>query len=288
VTALSIMRLIEPPGRIEPGSRVLLDGVDLISLGEVPLRAIRGGQISMIFQEPMTSLNPVVKIGDQIRETITTHEAVSREAATARALEMLRLVNIPDAERRLKSYPHELSGGMRQRVMMAMAMSCGPRLLIADEPTTALDVTIQAQVLELMRDLRERTKMSVLIITHDLGVIAELADEVAVMYAGEIVEYGPVRAVLKSPQHPYTEALLQSIPKLGMTQAEPLKVIPGVVPSPLRWPRGCRFARRCDYVFSRCTEHPPLFDAGVARSACWLCEKGPRDVELATPEVGAR
>src|ERR1019366_7313337 len=198
------------------------------------------------------------KIGNQIEEAVRTHEQVSRREARERALEMLQLVGIPDAERRLKSYPHEMSGGMRQRVMIAIAMSCGPRLLIADEPTTALDVTIQAQVLQLMRDLRARTQMSILIITHDLGVIAELADDVAVMYGGEIVEYGPVVEVLKSAQHPYTEALLQSIPKLGMTQAEPLKVIPGVVPSPLRWPRGCRFAPRCDYAFDRCSEHPPL------------------------------
>jgi oligopeptide/dipeptide ABC transporter ATP-binding protein len=288
VTALSIMRLIDPPGQIEPGSRVLLDGIDLATVGDVQLQAIRGGRVAMIFQEPMTSLNPLFRIGNQIEEAVRTHEQVSTRQARARALEMLQLVGIPDAERRLKSYPHELSGGMRQRVMIAMAMSCGPRLLIADEPTTALDVTIQAQVLQLMRDLRARTQMSILIITHDLGVIAELAHDVAVMYGGEIVEYGPVVEVLKSPQHPYTEALLQSIPKLGMTQAKPLKVIPGVVPNPLRWPRGCRFAPRCDYPFDRCSEHPPLFDVQGRKSACWLCEAGPRTERVPAPEGNAR
>jgi peptide/nickel transport system ATP-binding protein/oligopeptide transport system ATP-binding protein len=189
---------------------------------------------------------------------------------------MLELVCIPEAGRRLKDYPHQLSGGMRQRVMIGIALACDPKLLIADEPTTALDVTIQAQILELMTDLRERLGMSILLITHDLGVVAEMCDEVVVMYAGRVVERGPVAEVFTSPQHPYTEALLQSIPMLGMTQAEPLRVIRGAVPSPLDWPPGCRFAPRCDYAFERCDEQPPLFPIDGRQSACWLCEHGRR------------
>jgi peptide/nickel transport system ATP-binding protein/oligopeptide transport system ATP-binding protein len=190
---------------------------------------------------------------------------------------MLERVGITDARRRLASYPHEYSGGMRQRVMIAIALACNPKLLIADEPTTALDVTIQAQILELLSGLRERLGMAILLITHDLGVVAEMCDDVVVMYAGRVVESGPVEEVFTSPQHPYTEALLQSIPLLGMTQAEPLRVIRGTVPSPLDWPRGCRFEPRCDYAFARCVEeHPPLFDVGRQQSACWLCEHGRR------------
>jgi len=202
-----------------------------------------------------------------------------------RAVEMMRLVGIPSAERRVHDYPHQMSGGMRQRVMIAMALSCNPKLLIADEPTTALDVTVQAQILELMKDLRERLGMSILLITHDLGVIAEMVDEVAVMYAGRIVEHGPVAEVFASPQHPYTEALLRSIPRLGMTYANPLDAIRGVVPNPLEWPDGCRFAPRCDYVFDRCvTDDPPIHDVGPQRAACWLCESGPRATRV---EAGA-
>jgi oligopeptide/dipeptide ABC transporter ATP-binding protein len=277
VTSLSIMRLIDPPGRIEPGSRVVFDGHDLTTADEDELRQVRGNEISMIFQEPMTSLNPVYSVGNQIAEAVRLHQGVGQSTAWARAREMLELVGIPSPERRLHDYPHQMSGGMRQRVMIAMALSCSPKLLIADEPTTALDVTIQAQILELMRELRDRFGMAILLITHDLGVVAEMADEVAVMYAGRVVERGPVASIFQSPQHPYTEALLQSIPILGMTQAEPLRVIRGLVPSPMSWPPGCRFASRCDHAFDRCwRESPPLFQVEPQESACWLCEHGPR------------
>jgi oligopeptide/dipeptide ABC transporter ATP-binding protein len=278
VTALSIMRLLDPPGQIEPGSRILFGDRDLVTADEDELRQIRGNEISMIFQEPMTSLNPVYTIGDQITEAVRLHQGVRHHEAVARAVEMLRLVGIPSAERRLKDYPHQMSGGMRQRVMIAMALACNPKLLIADEPTTALDVTIQAQILELMRELQGRLGMAILLITHDLGVVADMADEVVVMYGGKVVERGSVETLFRSPQHPYTEGLLHSIPVLGMTQAEPLRVIRGMVPSALSWPPGCRFATRCDYAFERCHhEIPPLFTTQPGHeSACWLCEQGPR------------
>jgi oligopeptide/dipeptide ABC transporter ATP-binding protein len=224
----------------------------------------------------MTSLNPVFTVGEQIAESVRLHQGVDRKEADERALEMMRLVGIPSAAKRVRDYPHQMSGGMRQRVMIAMALSCNPKLLIADEPTTALDVTVQAQILELMKDLREKLGMAILLITHDLGVVAEMVDQVAVMYGGKIVERGPVREIFASPQHPYTEALLMSIPLLGMRYTTPLKAIRGIVPSPLDWPPGCRFAPRCDYVFERCRELPPLFEAGSQESACWLCENGPR------------
>ena len=279
VTALSIMRLIDAPGRIEPGSQILFEDRDLLSLNESQLEDVRGKEISMIFQEPMTSLNPVFSIGDQITEAVRVHQKINARKATERAIEMLALVGIASPARRVHDYPHQLSGGMRQRVMIAMALACSPKLLIADEPTTALDVTIQAQILELMRDLRDRFAMSILLITHDLGVVAEMADDVAVMYAGRVVEQGPVGAIFKSPQHPYTEALLHSIPLLGMSQQQPLKVIRGMVPSAMNWPSGCRFAPRCDYVFERCrTDDPPLLTSGEQSAACWLCEGGPRAV----------
>jgi oligopeptide/dipeptide ABC transporter ATP-binding protein len=222
-------------------------------------------------------------VGDQIAEAVQLHQQVGRREAMERAVEMLRLVGIPSAESRIDDYPHQMSGGMRQRVMIGMALSCNPKLLIADEPTTALDVTVQAQILELMKELRDRLGMSILLITHDLGVIAEMVDEVAVMYAGRIVERGPVDDVFASPQHPYTEALLRSIPRLGMTHRTPLNAIRGVVPNPLDWPPGCRFAPRCDYAFERCEDDPPVFDVGGQRSACWLCESGRRSPVL--PEV---
>src|SRR2546429_3452029 len=284
VPSLSIMRLVDPPGRIEPGSRILFEGRDLAVADEDELREVRGNEISMIFQEPMTSLNPVYTVGDQIAEAVRLHQGLGQRAALERAVEMLKLVGIPSPERRIKDYPHQMSGGMRQRVMIAMALCCDPKLLIADEPTTALDVTIQAQILELMKELRDRLGMAIMLITHDLGVVAEMADEVAVMYAGRVVEQGPVQAIFNSPQHPYTEALLQSIPMLGMTQAEPLRVIRGMVPSPMSWPVGCRFATRCDYAFDRClADDPPLLDlGGPQQAACWLCERGPR------PAAGAR
>ncbi len=285
VTALSIMRLVDPPGRIEPGSRILFQGRDLATADEDELREVRGNEISMIFQEPMTSLNPVYPIGDQVAEAVRLHLRLGRREAMDRAIEMLELVGIPSPARRIHDYPHQLSGGMRQRVMIAMALACNPRLLIADEPTTALDVTIQAQILELMKDLRDRLGMAIVLITHDLGVVAEMADEVVVMYAGRVVERGPVEAVFDRPQHPDTEAQRRSIPVLGMTQTEPLHVIRGTVPSPLRWPAGCRFADRCDHAFDRCrAEEPPLFPAvagsvgGEHVAACWLCQHGPRQL----------
>jgi oligopeptide/dipeptide ABC transporter ATP-binding protein len=277
VTALSVMRLVDEPGHIADESRIVFDGRDLTGLDEKEMEHVRGDEISMIFQEPMTSLNPVYTVGDQIAEAVRSHESVGSKEASTRAVDMLELVGIPEAARRANDYPHQLSGGMRQRVMIGIALACNPKLLIADEPTTALDVTIQAQILELMTDLRERLGMSMMLITHDLGVVAEMCDDVVVMYAGRVVERGPVDVVFGSPQHPYTEALLQSIPLLGMTQAEKLRVIRGTVPSPLDWPQGCRFEPRCDYAFAKCAEeHPPLFPVDRQESACWLCEHGRR------------
>jgi oligopeptide/dipeptide ABC transporter ATP-binding protein len=264
VTSLSILRLIpSPPGAIEAGSVKFL-GRDLLTLPEREMRAVRGNAISMIFQEPMTSLNPVYSVGAQIVEAIRIHQKRSRSEAWARAVEMLRLVGIPSPEERAKSYPHELSGGMRQRVMIAMALACEPKLLIADEPTTALDVTIQAQVLDLLRKLQKLLGMSVILITHDLGVVAEFADELAVMYAGRVVETGPVDAVFRAPKHPYTKGLLRSIPPLGTsadraTRPRRLPTIEGIVPDLRALPTGCRFQDRCPLVFERCrTEEPAL------------------------------
>jgi oligopeptide/dipeptide ABC transporter ATP-binding protein len=272
LTALSVLRLVEPPGRIEPGSRIELAGRDVLGLDRAGLRRLRGNDVAMIFQEPMSSLNPVFTVGNQITEAIRLHRDVSAAEARDRAIEMLRLAGIPAPDKRMRDYPHELSGGMRQRAMIAMALSCEPKLLIADEPTTALDVTIQAQILELLADLCDRLDMAVLLITHDFGVVAEMGDDVAIMYAGRIVEQGSVDDVLDSPQHPYTEALLRSIPRIGMTQDERLHVIRGNVASPARRPAGCAFAPRCDYAFDRCSEDPPLFAVANQRSACWLRE----------------
>jgi oligopeptide/dipeptide ABC transporter ATP-binding protein len=284
VTALSLIRLVDEPGVIEAGSRILFQGRDLTQMSEHQLRDIRGNEISMIFQEPMSSLDPVFRVGDQIDEAIRVHQKVSMRDALDRAVEMLKLVGIPSPQQRIRDYPHQMSGGMRQRVMIAMALSCNPKLLIADEPTTAVDVTIQAQILELLKVLRDRLHMAILLITHDLGVVAEMADEVAVMYAGRVVERGPVKAVFESPQHPYTEALMRSIPILGMTQADPLHVIRGMVPSALSWPKGCRFEPRCEFAFDRCRdEDPPTFKVGEQESACWLCEHGERPVEPLRP-----
>ena len=280
VTALSIMRLIDLPGRVEQSSNIVFEGRELATLDEDEMAKIRGNEISMIFQEPMTSLNPVFTVGDQIAEAVRLHQHVGKREAQERAIEMMRLVGIPSAEKRIHDYPHQMSGGMRQRVMIGMALSCNPKLLIADEPTTALDVTVQAQILELMKDLREQFGMAILLITHDLGVVAEMVDEVAVMYAGKIVERGPVKEIFASPQHPYTEALLRSMPLLGMRYTTPLQAIRGMVPSPLDWPTGCRFSPRCDYAFERCTEEsPPLLEVDEQESACWLCENGRREVQ---------
>ena len=278
VTALSIIGLISsPPGRIVKGS-ILFEGQDLLGLSPAEMRKIRGNRISMIFQEPMTSLNPVYTVGDQIAEAFVTHHGMGRKEALERATEMLKVVGIPLPERRAREYPHELSGGMRQRVMIAMAMACKPRLLIADEPTTALDVTIQAQILDLMLELQEEQGMAILMITHDLGVIAEVSDRVVVMYAGEVVEALSIDMLFESSLHPYTTGLMASVPRLGMKFSVgkvPLKEIPGLVPDLIRLPPGCLFAPRCERVKERCRkERPPLFDLGEGhRVRCWLAEK---------------
>jgi len=275
VTALSIMRLVAHPGRIVRG-RVLYGGRDLASISRRDMRRIRGSEIAMIFQEPMSSLNPVFTIGRQIAEAVELHLGVGGREARKHAVDMLERVGIPAANRRVDEYPHQLSGGMRQRVMIAMALSCRPRLLIADEPTTALDVTVQAQILDLLNELRVEYRMSILLITHDLGVVADVCSRAVVMYAGQVVEQGATAALFSSPQHPYAEGLLKSIPQLGMRNEQALGLIEGRVPSPLNWPDGCRFEARCDYRFEKCVEEPPLFEVPPQHSKCWLCESGRR------------
>jgi oligopeptide/dipeptide ABC transporter ATP-binding protein len=258
VTSLSIMRLISsPPGQIV-GGEIYYRGRDLLKLNKEEMRKIRGNEISMIFQEPMTSLNPVFTIGNQIGEAIQLHQGLGKRETRAKTIEMLRLVKIADPESRVDSYPHQLSGGMRQRVMIAMALSCNPNLLVADEPTTALDVTIQAQILELIKELQQRMGMALLLITHDLGVVAERADEVAIMYAGKIVERGSAEAIFARPLHPYTVGLLNSLPGTGGKKKKRLDAIPGVVPSPLDLPSGCRFRDRCPKATGICAEAEPL------------------------------
>jgi len=258
VTALSIMQLVpNPPGKTV-GGEILFKGQDLLKMTDAEMQRIRGNEISMIFQEPMTALNPVYTVGNQIMETVRLHEKADKETARARAIEMLELVGIPSPDQRVDEYPHQLSGGMRQRVMIAMAMACSPSLLIADEPTTALDVTIQAQILDLIRGLQEREKMGVLLITHDLGVVAETAHHVAVMYAGKVVEYAPVEELFGRPRHPYTIGLFHSLPDLAKA-GERLSTIPGIVPSAFHFPSGCRFRTRCPIATSKCAEsEPPL------------------------------
>jgi len=271
VTALSIMRLISwPPGRIVSGS-IYFNNFDLLKLHMREMRKIRGNQISMIFQEPMTSLNPVFKIGDQISEAIRIHLGLSRKDAWDRAVEMLSLVRIPAAEKRIHDYPHQMSGGMRQRAMIAMALSCNPGLMIADEPTTALDVTIQAQILGLMQNLREKIGTSIILITHDQAVIAENAEQVIVMYAGRVVEFADVNSLFENPCHPYTIGLMKSIPRPDDDRPR-LDAIPGVVPNPYSPPQGCRFNNRCLHVHERCiNEEPPLLKVAAGhRSRCWL------------------
>jgi len=270
VTALSIMGLVPtPPGRIVAGE-VRFEGEDLLRLPPARLRELRGARLSMIFQEPMTSLNPAFSVGDQVAEALLRHEKTSRKEAKDNAIEMLRRVRIPSPERRARDYPHRLSGGMRQRVMIAMALACNPQLLIADEPTTALDVTIQAQILELMRALRSELGTSIILITHDLGVIAELADEVIVMYAGKVVERCPVSALFTEPHHPYTIGLLGSIPRLDLAQQR-LSAIEGTVPDASAMPAGCRFHARCPFAVEKCfTESPPLTEMKANHlAACW-------------------
>jgi oligopeptide transport system ATP-binding protein len=271
VTALSIMRLLSYPGRIV-GGNIVFNGKDLTGLTERDMETIRGNEGGMIFQDPMTSLNPVLTIRQQLMEGILLHQKLSRKMALARALELLRMVGIPAPETRINQYPHQFSGGMRQRVMIAMALSCQPRLLIADEPTTALDVTIQAQILQLMKELKQKLNTSIILITHDLGVVAGLCQKVIVMYAGKIVETGPLREIFYNPQHPYTWGLLKSVPRLDDEPKTKLTPIRGQPPDLLAPPAGCRFAPRCDYAMRICeTELPPYFEiAGEHRVACWL------------------
>ena len=254
VTAMSISRLVSPPGRIV-GGEILLNGRNLVPLPDQEMRQVRGSQISMIFQEPMTALNPVLEVGFQIAEAVLAHESVSKREAWSRAVESMRAVSIPDPEKRARDYPHHLSGGMRQRIMIAMALVCNPELVIADEPTTALDVTIQAQILELLDSLRQKYNLSLILISHDLGVIAEVAETVAVMYAGKIVEMGPAMGVFHNPRHPYTQGLLQSVPRLGSSvqKKDRLDVIEGMVPNLLHLPDGCSFAPRCHKKTVECT-----------------------------------
>lgn len=273
-SVLSIMGLIpKPPGKIVDG-QILFEGKDLVRATEAEMRAIRGNDISMIFQEPMTSLNPVFTIGNQIMEAIMLHQKLNKHDAKAKAIEMLELVGIPAPDKRVDEYPHQLSGGMRQRVMIAMALSCNPKLLIADEPTTALDVTIQAQILDLMKKLQNDIGMAIALITHDLGVIAEVVERVVVMYAGKIVEEAPVGELFVRPLHPYTLGLLGSIPAIDK-KTERLKVIPGIVPNPMNLPPGCRFNPRCEYVMDICREQEPeIRKIGPDHSVrCWLREK---------------
>jgi peptide/nickel transport system ATP-binding protein/oligopeptide transport system ATP-binding protein len=274
VTALSIMRLIASPGKVIAG-QVLFQGQDLLQLPESEMYSIRGSRISMIFQEPMTSLNPVFTVGDQISEALIIHQMMTKEAAAARTVQLLKQVRISEPEKRVKAFPHELSGGMRQRIMIAMALACAPSLLIADEATTALDVTIQAQILELMKELKDSLGLAIALITHDLGVVAEMAQRVAVMYVGKIVESADVVTLFKSPKHPYTRALLSSIPTLQTSAEQRLHVIKGSVPNLYRpLPPGCRFAPRCSEVFDRCRQaEPPLISVEYGQTVrCWLYE----------------
>ncbi|MEM7021892.1 MAG: ABC transporter ATP-binding protein [Pseudomonadota bacterium] len=280
VAALSILRLIaEPPGEIAAGA-IRFQGRDLLALSEPQMQDVRGNDISMIFQEPMTSLNPVLTVGEQISETIVLHQGLNKRDAVDKAAEMLRLVHIPEPERRVREYPHQLSGGMRQRVMIAMALSCNPKVLIADEPTTALDVTIQAQILDLMRELKEKLGTAIVLITHDMGVIAENAQRVVVMYAGRKVEEAPVKELFSHPCHPYTKGLLGSIPRLDVASRAGagevrLAEIKGMVPSLVKLPRGCLFAPRCSYATDECrAERPPLEEKRPSHlAACWHSDR---------------
>jgi len=291
VTALSILRLIQQPGRIEAGSRIEFEGKDLVTLDDAGMRDIRGNRISMIFQEPMSALNPVFTVGDQVAEVARVHGHGSRKEAWNRAVEMLALTGIASPEERAKQYPHQLSGGMRQRVLIAMALMMKPALVIADEPTTALDVTIQAQILDLLRDLQMKMGTSILMITHDLGVIAEMASRVLVMYGGEIVEEASVGVLFESAHHPYTEGLMNAMPQITDSR-ERLNVIPGTVPPPTAWPSGCRFRDRCSYAWEKCEkEHPPLYQIGDRHtSRCHLAVEPERRAHPHVPlveQVGA-
>ncbi|MBI5595022.1 MAG: ABC transporter ATP-binding protein [Elusimicrobia bacterium] len=274
VTSLSLMRLVpSPPGRILPSSRIVLGGRDVMKLSEREMQAVRGSEVAMVFQDPMTALNPVYTVGNQLAEVLLRHEGLSREKARARAVELLEHVGIPAPAKRADSYPHQLSGGMRQRAMIAMALSCSPRILIADEPTTALDVTIQAQILELIKKLQRETGMAVIMITHDLGVVAETCDRVNVMYCGRIVEEAPIRDLFAAPKHPYTRGLIDSIPDLEASRGgvrKPLFAIPGMVPDIHHLPAGCRFAERCFKAADACRSSDPVLSdlAPGRRAAC--------------------
>ena len=281
VTSMSILRLIpSPPGRIENGE-ILFDGKDLLKLNEDEMRAIRGNRIAMVFQDSMSSLNPSITIGKQIAEPITLHRNASWKEAYDKARDLLSMVQIPDAQDRLSVYPHQFSGGMRQRSMIAMALACQPKLIIADEPTTALDVTVQAQILDLLKDLTQKAQTSMILITHDMGVVARYADRLAVMYGGRIVEQGPAREIFNRPAHPYTQGLLASIPVLGEIEDE-LATIPGTVPSLVNPPQGCRFKDRCAHRFEKCDTPVPLFRIeGGRQSRCWLQESEALDAKPA-------
>jgi peptide/nickel transport system ATP-binding protein/oligopeptide transport system ATP-binding protein len=292
MTALSIMRLVAAPGKIVAGE-ILFDGKNLLQLSNAEMRAVRGNDIAMIFQDPMTSLNPVFTVGEQIAEALRLHRGLSRKQAHAAAIEAMREVSIPDPALRVDDYPHQLSGGMRQRVMISMALACDPKLLIADEPTTALDVTIQAQILDLLNQLRQTRELAVLLITHDLGVVAEVAERVAVMYTGKIVEESPVDELFARPKHPYTEGLLRSVPKLtakDVAKAERLQTIEGTVPKPTALPPGCHFEPRCQYRMPRCKEGEiPLYEltAGV-RVRCVLFDPATNHEQIGTqPSIGS-
>ena len=277
MTALSILRLVASPPVYITGGEIRYRGKNLLEMDEKEIRKIRGNKISMIFQEPMTSLNPVYTVGNQITEVIRLHQKVGKEEVQAQALQMLRMVGIPAPEQRIKEYPHQLSGGMRQRVMIAMALACRPELLIADEPTTALDVTIQAQILEELKNLQREFGMSIILITHDLGVVADMAQNMLVMYGGEVVEYGPTKELFRHPRHPYTEGLLRSIPRLDEAVRK-LNVIKGVVPSLDSMPEGCRFCPRCEYATERChKEKPPLREIDGCKVRCWQYQQEKRE-----------
>lgn len=269
LTALSILRLLPTPPIEISGGQILYDGQDLLKMSKASIRSIRGNRISMIFQEPMTSLNPVYTVGNQIMEAIHFHRKVSRKVCWEQAVKMLKMVGIPAPEQRMKEYPHQLSGGMRQRVMIAMALSCQPELLIADEPTTALDVTIQAQILDELKRLQKQTGTAIMLITHDLGVVADMAQKVLVMYAGKVVEYADTIDIFSRPLHPYTEGLLKSIPRLNQS-VEKLHVIDGMVPSLSQMPKGCRFCPRCEYATKYCQEYePPMLVCDNRKVRCW-------------------
>ena len=271
VSAYAIMRLLQSPGRVIGGT-IRFNGTDMLSLSESEMRHIRGNDIAMIFQDPMTSLNPVYTVGDQLREPLKLHLNMKGKEATKRAEELLAMVGIPDPKRRLKQYPFEFSGGMRQRAMISMALACEPKLLIADEPTTALDVTIQAQILEIMKDLKQRCCMSIVLITHDLGIVSDICDKIIIMYSGEIMEYGPIETLFANPKHPYTIGLIRSLPKIDQKEGEPLTPIEGSPVDLMHPPAGCPFAPRCEHCMKVClTEKPPYFELEPGHySACWL------------------